>query len=235
MAGSLVVLARQSPLNGGTTIPGAQLFVYDAATTTKRAIYTTPALSIQHLNPLAADANGRFPAVYVNPDSGAYKTVLAPQGDTDPPASPFWTEDNIPVLGSGYSEGTFPATLTGYAAGPTGTVNYRIFANAGGTGKLCTLYLDSAITGTSNATSMTMTGVPAVARPSVARMCHCWAVDENLNVPAGAIVGTSGTITFYGLLDDQGAGSDKTQFSSAGFLGSNTKGLSANWSITYPL
>lgn len=98
MAGSLVVLARQSPLNGGTTVPGAQLFVYDAGTTTKRAIHTTPALAIEHDNPLDADANGRFPAVYVNPLGGPYKTVLAPQGDTDPPASPFWTEDNIPSV-----------------------------------------------------------------------------------------------------------------------------------------
>lgn len=110
MAGSLVILARQSPLNGGTTVAGAQCFVYDSGTTTKRAIYTTPALSVEHENPVVADSNGRFPAIYVNPLAGAYKTVLAPSGDTDPPASPFWTEDSIPVA----APAVF-AALTSYA------------------------------------------------------------------------------------------------------------------------
>jgi hypothetical protein len=96
MAGSLVVLARQSPLNGGTTVAGAQLFVYDAGTTTKRAVYTTSALAVQHSNPVVADANGRFAAVWINPAGGDYKTVLALPGDTDPPTSPIWTDDNFP-------------------------------------------------------------------------------------------------------------------------------------------
>lgn len=97
MAGSLVVLARQSPLNGGTTVAGAQLFVYDAGGTTKRAIYTTSALAVQHSNPVVADANGRLAAIWLDPAGGSYKLVLATSGDTDPPASPIWTDDNIPT------------------------------------------------------------------------------------------------------------------------------------------
>lgn len=226
MSGSLIVLARQSPLNGGVTVPGAQLFVYDAGTTTKRAIYTTSALSVQHDNPVDADANGRFPAVWVNPDGGAYKTVLAPAGDTDPPASPFWTEDNIPVLGSAFSEDDFTGALTGYASGPTGTVNYRIFANASGTGKSCTLYVAAAITGTSNANTLTMTGLPAACQPATVALVNC-VLNNNTTTVAGIahIAAAGSTITFY-------MGSP---LSATGFTTSGTKGLPAGWSITYPL
>lgn len=97
MAGTLVQLPRQSPLNGGTTVPGGKLFVYDAGTSTKRAIYTTSALAVQHPNPLVADANGRFAAAYVESTDGDYKEILAGASDSDPPTSPYWTEDNIPV------------------------------------------------------------------------------------------------------------------------------------------
>lgn len=96
MASTLVVLARQTPLNGGTTVPGAKLFVYNAGTTTKRAIYTTSALSVQHSNPVVADSNGRLPAVWVDSTGGDYKIVLAPAADSDPPTSAFWTDDNLP-------------------------------------------------------------------------------------------------------------------------------------------
>ena len=99
MAGTLVQLGsvRATPFNGGTSVAGAQLFVYDAGTTTKRALYTTSALSVSLSNPVVADANGRFVAPWLNPAGGAYKVVLASASDTDPPASPFWTEDNIPT------------------------------------------------------------------------------------------------------------------------------------------
>ena len=97
MAGTLVQLPRQSPLHGGVTVPGAYLFVYDAGTSTKRAVYTTKALSVALDNPVEADDNGRFPAVYLDETAGDYKLVLAPQGSADPPTSTYWSEDNIPA------------------------------------------------------------------------------------------------------------------------------------------
>jgi hypothetical protein len=57
-----------------------------------------------------AESNGRLPAIYVNPDGGAYKVVVTSASDTDPPTSPFWTEDNIPAVG----QAAFPV-LSEYA------------------------------------------------------------------------------------------------------------------------
>ncbi len=226
MAGSLVVLARQSPLNGGTTVPGAQLFVYDAGTTTKRSIYTTSALSVQHSNPVVADANGRFAAVWINPDSGSYKTVLASASDTDPPASPFWTEDNIPSLGP-ITEGNFSATLTGMTAATTGTINYRITANAAGTGKICRLYATATITGVSNTTALTMTGLPAAVQPSVAVFVPSTIHNNTTSVIGAAQIAAAGsTITFY---------NTATNLSATGFTAANNKGVEGGWQIEYAL
>jgi hypothetical protein len=97
MSGVLGILPRQAAVNGGVFVDGAQLFCYEDTTTTKRAIYTTSALSVQHSNPLEADAYGRFPAFYVDPTGGPYKLVLAPAADADPPLAPLWTEDVIPT------------------------------------------------------------------------------------------------------------------------------------------
>src|SRR4029079_6204656 len=60
---------------------------------------TTSALSVQHSNPLVADANGRFAAWWVSATAGNYKLVLAPANDNDPPAAAIKTEDNIPPVG----------------------------------------------------------------------------------------------------------------------------------------
>jgi hypothetical protein len=226
VSGSLVVLARQSPLNGGVTVPGAQLFVYDAGTTTKRTIYTTSALSVQHDNPVDADANGRFPAVWVDPDGAAYKIVLAPQGDSDPPTSPFWTEDNIPVVGAALLEGSFPVALTGFGTPPTGTVNYRVVTSADGTGKLCTLWTESSISGTSNATSMTMTGLPAVCTPGIPVQVTCGVQDDNSSYIGQANIAASGTAIVFAV---------DSPLSGAGFTNPGTKGIFAGWSITFPL
>lgn len=228
MSGSLVVLglARPSPLNGGTIVAGAKLFCYDAGGTTKRNTYTTSALSVANANPLVADANGRFGPAWINPDSGSYKLVLTSSGDTDPPASPFWTEDNIPVNGVTYSEGSFTGTLTGYATPPTGTINYRIFANAAGTGKICTLYAAAAITGTSNATAMTMTGLPAACTPSVAARLPTIVTDAGVNNSGMGEIAASGTTLIFLMA---------APLSTTGFTGSGTKGLGAGWQFSYAL
>lgn len=97
MSGVLGIVPRQLAVNSGAFVAGAKLFVYDSGTTTKRSIYTTSALSIAHSNPLVADSNGRFASFYINPSGGAYKLTLASSSDSDPPASPLWTDDAIPA------------------------------------------------------------------------------------------------------------------------------------------
>jgi hypothetical protein len=227
MAGSLAVMPRPSPLNGGVTVAGAQLFCYNAGTTTKRNTYTTSALSVANANPLVADANGRFGAMWIDPDDGSYKLVLASASDTDPPASPFWTEDNIPVLGAGLTEGSFTGTLTGMDASTTGTVEYKVFANAAGVGKSCILRVPSSTLGTSNTTAMTMTGLPAAVQPTANVWVPCLVRDNGVDVPGAAFINAAApsVITFY---------TDAT-LSATGFTPSGSKGLIGGTQIAFAL
>ena len=73
--------------------PGAKLFAYAAGTTTKQNTYTSVTLVTPNANPVVADANGLFGSIYLDP-ALSYKFVLAPSTDTDPPASPIYTQDN---------------------------------------------------------------------------------------------------------------------------------------------
>ena len=94
MAGSLFIQPWQSPLNTGVVMPGAKLFFYIATTATKQNTYTTSALSTPHSNPVVADGNGRFAAIWLDPEL-AYKVVLTTTGDSDPPVAAILTEDNV--------------------------------------------------------------------------------------------------------------------------------------------
>ena len=112
----------------------------------------------------------------------------------------------------------FTGTLTGVTATITGSVLYRQ------TGHLVTLYLSSAITGTSNSTAMALTGMPAAARPPNVQVVASVNMEDNgATVGGTASVATGGTVTF-------GAGINGN---TSGFTSSGTKGLQAGWTITY--
>lgn len=119
-----------------------------------------------------------------------------------------------------YQTGSFTGTVTGYAAPPTGTIEYRV------AGKIVTLFITTVITGTSNATSMTLTGMPAAIRPTIdAKLVNTLVTDNAVLVNASASIATSGTVTF-----GMGAG-----FSATGFTASGAKALQDTWTLTYAL
>ena len=80
--------------SAGDPASGAQLFVYTAGSSTKATSYTESDGLIANANPVVLDSRGE-PGSGVYVASGTYKMILAPAGDTDPPASPIWTRDNI--------------------------------------------------------------------------------------------------------------------------------------------
>lgn len=134
--------------------------------------------------------------------------------------------DDWILLNSSHS-GSFTGTLTGYASGPTGTVNYAVSPN-----NICTLSAGGEIAGTSNAATLTMTGVPAAIRPTVTREVPSVGLRNNSlnNSEIGtASVGTGGTITFKLFSVSTGL------LSASGFEATGGKGLTANWTISYPL
>ena len=83
----------------GNRLAGAQLFFYATGTSTKQNTYSDKALTIPNTNPVVLDSSGRAGAIFLQ--NLAYKVVFAPATDTDPPASPIWTQD--PVYTSDFS------------------------------------------------------------------------------------------------------------------------------------
>ncbi|MFA6060824.1 MAG: hypothetical protein WC756_21685 [Taibaiella sp.] len=79
----------------GIPYSGAKLFTYLAGGTTKTATYTDSTGGTANANPIILDSAGRTPNGLWLTQGLAYKFVLAPSTDTDPPTSPIFTEDNV--------------------------------------------------------------------------------------------------------------------------------------------
>jgi hypothetical protein len=115
---------------------------------------------------------------------------------------------------------SFTATLTGCTVGVTGNVRYRLIAD-----RVILTLQGAAITGTSNATSFTFTGLPAIAQPTAQRLCTSMLEDNTALTGGWASVTNSGTVTF-------GLGFANN---AAGFTNSGTKGLPLGWQVIYDL
>lgn len=116
------------------------------------------------------------------------------------------------------SSGSFTGTLTGCTTSPTQTFYWTI------SGQIATLSLRANINGTSNATSMNITGIPAAIQPAHGKAIYCTYIRNNSVqfLDGYAYVDLSSALLFF--LED-----------GASFTGSGTKGLDAGWSITYGL
>src|SRR6185503_16185443 len=126
----------------------------------------------------------------------------------------------VSVAGGNVTSGTFTATLTGM----TGTVNCSMKWRK--TGSRVDLFLDSgsACTGTSNATTMTMTGLPSDIQPSATAWLPCLGVDSSATAFSSCFIDTgvsSSTIR----LDRSVVSGTVTNFSSSGWTNSGTKGI----------
>lgn len=105
------------------------------------------------------------------------------------PATPVASTD--PNTLENYLEATFTATATGMTTSPTGTVGAVRNGNA------VTLSLPS-ISGTSNATTFTLTGMPTTLYPSTSKNVLCIIRDNGgAFAVAMANIGSAGVITLY--------------------------------------
>lgn len=118
-----------------------------------------------------------------------------------------------------YGRGTFTLTLSGMSAATQGAVNY--VAN----GRTVTLEIAQAgISGTSNATTMTGTGLPQYLWPATDQSFAVNAIDNDLAVPALAkatLAAASGVMTF------------EKDFANGAWTAANVKGLNG-YASTYP-
>jgi hypothetical protein len=143
-----------------------------------------------------------------------------PPGSSMIPEDPYWEEEIYkgPPGGPQFNQtGTFTGTLTGMSGTTTGPVTYTI---AGG---IC--ILTGSLLGTSNAGTMTLTGLPSQCQPATqTQVIPCNLVNDGDNVSGAAIViPGSGTITF-----DIGETSIITNYLAlnyAGFLSTGAKGM----------
>jgi hypothetical protein len=84
--------------SNGTLAVGYKLYTYLAGTTTKEAVAADFAGSANHTNPIVLNSIGLPPGSPIFLDiAKSYKFVYATPADTDPPASPLYTADNITV------------------------------------------------------------------------------------------------------------------------------------------
>lgn len=90
----------------------ARLYFYLTGTTTPQDTYADASLSSVNTNPVVADSNGLFPAIYLGdpPTFSAYKAILKTSADVT-----VWTTD--PIAGAPIAAPLSATMLRGYLAG----------------------------------------------------------------------------------------------------------------------
>lgn len=119
--------------------------------------------------------------------------------------------------------GSFTGTLTGMTGATTGQIDYIVngsmvwLQRSGGS---------AAITGTSNATTMTLTGIPAAIRPKFTTLAVCHGLIDNGSAALGGVasISSAGVATFNLAANPPAA-----------FTNVGTKGLAAGWTMSYPI
>lgn len=91
---ALIAPAQQWQDANGNPRSGYKLFQYEAGTSAKKTSYTDDTGAVANANPIILDSSGMCPSGVFG-TTGAYKLVLAPPTDSDPPLSPVWTRDGI--------------------------------------------------------------------------------------------------------------------------------------------
>lgn len=93
-----LLLPRAQRVNlDGRPLAGAKLLTYVTGTSTPKPVFTDPALTTAHTNPVIADASGTFPSMY--PEGGNYRLVLTDANDVI-----IYTDDDVegqPATGGG--------------------------------------------------------------------------------------------------------------------------------------
>jgi hypothetical protein len=129
VAASLFVLPRAMTFDGnGHAQGGALLGFYQTGTTTPQTVYADSGLTTPLSNPVVADANGLFPAIYM-PANTLYQAVLQTAA-----LATVWTTD--PIEGIALSTAPAVGLLVNYLSGlntsrNAGTPNTKIDVTSG--------------------------------------------------------------------------------------------------------
>ncbi len=152
--------------------------------------------------------------------------------DTDRAVTPATLASAVGV--GGIATGTFTPTWTGFSAAPSGDMTYVVIPISA-TLDLVYLYnaTGSAMTGTSNATTMTISNLPTAIRPNVAAYTNAGpATNSGANRAAvGFINGASTPAVISFGINESPVDPELWDFSA--WANSGTKGLPAGWQCSY--
>lgn len=123
---------------------------------------------------------------------------------------------------------TFTPTWSGFSAAPSGDISYINF------GAFVMMWRASALTGTSNATDLKITNLPAAIKPATGvRKVPCIVMNNGLSVSGAAEPDSAGDIDFY--IEVPNTADATVDLGANSFKNSGTKGLPGGWMIMYPL
>ena len=215
--GKLFHLPIVTPLEGGAVSAGAKLYFYQTGTTTDQTVYSDGDLATAHAQPVVADSNGEFAAIYLDPDATTlYKVVLKDASDNT-----LWTADPVSPRTEGFDTDTFTVTWVGFSADPSNTTATWFRFD-----RLIQIILPLG-TGTSNATSFSLSGVPTAIRPATKQFAYLpFGQDNSAHQDIAVEINTDGTITFA----PAGA-----TYSETGWTNSGAKGILIDGAIWYRL
>jgi hypothetical protein len=128
-------------------------------------------------------------------------------------------------------------TWAGFSAAPDVDFRYRIWENEV---LLWVLTTGASLTGTSSGTNFSLSGFPVEIRPAAARQWVTTLIDDGVVVLARANMATTGTITFAKFLVTETEtvitlDALPVVSTTGGWTASGTKGLGANFIMSYPL
>jgi hypothetical protein len=113
------IIAPFTPVDGNSHVyANAKLYFYETGTSTPQNTFSDSALSVTNTNPVVADSNGLFSAIYLGaaPDFEGYKAILKTSGDVT-----IWTVD--PIAGAPITVPISASLLRGYLSGLQRTAN----------------------------------------------------------------------------------------------------------------
>jgi hypothetical protein len=159
----------------GNVRASAKLYFYQTGTTTLQNTYADAALSAVNTNPVVADSNGLFPAIYLGdpPTFVAYKGVLKTSADVT-----VWTAD--PIAGAPLTNATIAAAqLRSYLAGlqRTGSTGTTYDQAVGVANDDTNTVVLSLVSGTINAATVGANGIDAGALTATATF-HAFAIGK---------------------------------------------------------
>ena len=202
--------------------PSLGLNVYCGTQGSNTALLVGPASTT--LSYLSVFGNGQ---VWAGPNAGTLGFQISTQGAmtiSTPSSGNALTVAGLPA----FQNGTFVGTLTGMSATTTATMRYAIVGN------LCTIESPSSVIGTSNSSSLSMTGLPSICQPATqGPVLPCNVLNDGQNCfGAAGIAPQSSTVTFY--IFETNILTNYLALNGNGFLTTGSKGLNST-TFTYSL